>query len=128
MSTSPLNDDNFELINNIQQQQQQQQDEAAVTSKDRLASESEDPNAPTARVVRNSPSDNVDNIFMSEKQPQWFIGRVLVKEFCVARKVSPSNSLSLFTYKFIDYKLMKNKDFFSEAFKETKILVLLKLI
>jgi len=39
-------------------------------------------------LVKNSPSDNIHNIFMSEKQPQWFVGRVLVKEFCIARKVS----------------------------------------
>ena len=38
-------------------------------------------------VVKNSPSDNIHNIFLSEKQPQWFVGRVLVKEFCIARKV-----------------------------------------
>lgn len=39
-------------------------------------------------LVKNSPSDNVQNIFLAEKQPQWFVGRVLVKEFCIARKVS----------------------------------------
>lgn len=38
-------------------------------------------------LVKNSPSDNIHNIFLSEKQPQWFVGRVLVKEFCIARKV-----------------------------------------
>lgn len=41
----------------------------------------------SSSFVKNSPSDNVDNIFQSEKQPHWFIGRVLVKEFCIARKV-----------------------------------------
>ncbi len=39
-------------------------------------------------LVKNSPSDNVQNIFLAEKQPQWFVGRVLVKEFCIARKVT----------------------------------------
>ena len=38
-------------------------------------------------LVKNSPSDNIQNIFLAEKQPQWFVGRVLVKEFCIARKV-----------------------------------------
>ena len=38
-------------------------------------------------LVKNSPSDNVDNIFLKNEQPQWFIGRVLVKEFCIARRV-----------------------------------------
>jgi hypothetical protein len=42
---------------------------------------------PHSPLVKNSPSDNVQNIFLAEKQPQWFIGRVLVKEFCIARKV-----------------------------------------
>lgn len=32
-------------------------------------------------------SENSDNIFSGDKQPQWFVGKVLVKEFCVARKV-----------------------------------------
>jgi len=39
-------------------------------------------------IVKNSPSDNIQSIFLAEKQPQWFVGRVLVKEFCIARKVS----------------------------------------
>ena len=38
-------------------------------------------------LVKNSPADDIDSIFMSEKQPQWFVGRVLVKEFCIARRV-----------------------------------------
>ena len=41
----------------------------------------------TTTLVKNSPSDNIQNIFLAEKQPQWFVGRVLVKEFCIARKV-----------------------------------------
>jgi hypothetical protein len=38
-------------------------------------------------LVKNSPADDIDSIFLSEKQPQWFVGRVLVKEFCIARRV-----------------------------------------
>ena len=39
-------------------------------------------------VAKNSPvNDDMDNMFMSDKQPDWFVGRVLVKEFCIARRV-----------------------------------------
>jgi hypothetical protein len=41
----------------------------------------------TSPLVKNSPSDNIDNIFLKNEQPQWFIGRVIVKEFCIARRV-----------------------------------------
>ena len=52
-----------------------------------IASSSMTADLNSSPFVKNSPSDNIDNIFLSEKQPQWFIGRVLVKEFCIARRV-----------------------------------------
>jgi len=57
------------------------------TTSDGLAGIAEAGSTSHSPIVRNSPNDNIQNIFLAEKQPQWFIGRVLVKEFCIARKV-----------------------------------------
>jgi hypothetical protein len=56
-------------------------------------------------IVKNSPMENVDDIFMSEQQPAWFIGRVLVKEFCVARKVNDLKTFFCF-FSFSFYSLL----------------------
>jgi hypothetical protein len=51
-----------------------------------LLSTSPSTSTSTKILVKNSPSDNIDSIFLKNEQPQWFIGRVLVKEFCIARR------------------------------------------
>ncbi|RNA12310.1 hypothetical protein BpHYR1_016565 [Brachionus plicatilis] len=53
---------------------------------------SQDESQPTQSILNSVQVDNMGadcselNMFNAEKQPQWFVGKVLVKEFCVARK------------------------------------------
>jgi hypothetical protein len=62
----------------------------------------------TSPIVKNSPSDNIDNIFLKNEQPQWFIGRVLVKEFCIARRVSHLE-ISINAFRYFSYNLLPSK-------------------
>ena len=57
-------------------------------------------------LIKNSPSDNVQNMFLADKQPQWFVGRVLVKEFCIARKVFAIYSFILIKIRILLFKLV----------------------
>ncbi|CAF0759074.1 unnamed protein product [Brachionus calyciflorus] len=78
-STSPSNENGDIMEVNEQQSQQEEQLNAILNDNQISCSFQSD------STITND-NNNSDNFFASDKQPQWFVGKVLVKEFCVARK------------------------------------------
>lgn len=69
-----------------------QNDQSDIVHLNENASNSQDDNQQVQSVLNsvqidNTSADYSENIFNGDKQPQWFVGKVLVKEFCVARRV-----------------------------------------
>nr|AWV66629.1 RB1-inducible coiled-coil protein 1 [Brachionus rotundiformis] len=78
-------------INTSQYSSSPQNDQSDIVHLNENVSNGQYESQPSQSVLNSVHLDNTvvdgsENIFNAEKQPQWFVGKVLVKEFCVARK------------------------------------------
>nr|AWV66677.1 RB1-inducible coiled-coil protein 1 [Brachionus koreanus] len=78
-------------INISQYSSSPQNDQSDIVHLNENVANNQDESQPTQSILNSVQADSSsaecsENIFNSEKQPQWFVGKVLLKEFCVARR------------------------------------------